>query len=258
MARFDRVISPGGEGKISLKIDSSHFQGRIHKSAVVFSNDPQKPRITLSLKGTIKSAISMQPSGVVSFRGPAGEIPSQTIDITSNAGPFHIKKLESNLDKDISYQIKTIKEGQHYQLTVANKAGPGNYGGSIKINTDLAKKPVVTVLVFGNILGEVSVRPQAIMVGKLSPGQPPHSAKVLVVRENKKPFHIKKLSYDKQLITVTQQALPEGKGYSLEVSPKLENIPAGTRREQTVLSIETDADIKGSLKVHIYLINLSS
>lgn len=257
MARFDRAISPGGEGKVSLEVNSSHFQGRIYKTAVVVSNDPQKPRITLSLKGTIKSIINLKPSRVVSFRGQAGHIAPQTIDITSDAGPFHIEKLKSNLDQDITYQLKTIQDGHHYQLTVTNKAGVGNYGGAIQMATDMAKKPEISVLVFGNIQGEVSVQPQAVMVGKLGPGQSPHAANVVVVSHTRKPFHITQLTYDKQLITVTQQALTEGNGYKLEISPQLKNIPAGTRRRQTLLGIKTDAGAGNSLKVHIYLINLS-
>lgn len=224
---------------------------------MVFSNDPKNPRITLTLKGTIKSIFNLQPSAVVALRGEAGHVPPQTVDITGNAGPFQIKKLESNLNQKITYRLKTIKPGRHYRLTVANKAGPGNYGGMIKLDTDQARKPFITILVFGSIEGAVTVQPQAVMVGKLSSNQLPQTARVIVRSYSGKSFHITRLTYDKRLLAVTENPLPEGKGFSLEISPNLKHIPAGTRRKQTLLGIETDAGTGKNLEVRVYLINLS-
>ena len=42
MASFDKAIPPGGEGKITLSVDTRGYQGKIHKTARIFTNDRNK------------------------------------------------------------------------------------------------------------------------------------------------------------------------------------------------------------------------
>jgi len=53
MASSDH-IKPGEKGKITAKIDIQGRAGLLSKSVRVFSNDPRKPTVTLSLKATIE------------------------------------------------------------------------------------------------------------------------------------------------------------------------------------------------------------
>ena len=63
-------------------------------------------------------------------------------------------------------------EGKQYRLRVANKIPQGNYGGFIRLNTDLAQKPDIMIRVAGFVEGEISARPQNILIGKLIASQP--------------------------------------------------------------------------------------
>ena len=72
MARFDRTIPPGGEGKITLEIRSKGYQGEMHKSARVFSNDPKRPEVTIGMKGKVWVPIVVKPR-YVRLRGIVGE-----------------------------------------------------------------------------------------------------------------------------------------------------------------------------------------
>jgi hypothetical protein len=47
-------LKPGEKGNIIAKIDIKGRAGSISKSVQVFSNDPKRPIITLSLKATIR------------------------------------------------------------------------------------------------------------------------------------------------------------------------------------------------------------
>jgi len=53
MASSDH-IEPGEKGKITTKIDTHGRAGSLSKSIRVFSNDPRKPTVVLSLKAMIK------------------------------------------------------------------------------------------------------------------------------------------------------------------------------------------------------------
>ncbi len=51
MAKFDKVIPPGREGKIELAVGGDKVHGEFTKSATVDSNDPDHPHMTLMPNG---------------------------------------------------------------------------------------------------------------------------------------------------------------------------------------------------------------
>jgi len=51
VARYDRVIPPGGEGTITLSVNARSCSGGAKKSALVTCNDPQTPNFSLVLTG---------------------------------------------------------------------------------------------------------------------------------------------------------------------------------------------------------------
>jgi hypothetical protein len=51
---YDKVIAPGQTGGITLAIDKTEsYNGEVVKTAEVTTNDPNKPRFTLTLKANI-------------------------------------------------------------------------------------------------------------------------------------------------------------------------------------------------------------
>lgn len=252
------MVSPGGEGKIELKVNLKGFHGKVQKSATVFSNDPQNTRLTLRIKGKVRTLIEVSPSTSVFFQGQADKIGQKSIDIATESKPFHITKLESDLGEKIAYDLETVKDGKQYRLNVKNHLDEGTYRGYIKLYTDMGQKPEILIRVVGNIEGVISVRPQSIVVGKLAPNQPVRSGKVLVINNRDEPFKITHMSYDTDLLTVSQQPLPkERTGYSLEITPKLEKSPdvqKADQRQELKLVIETSVEPHEKKEVKVYLI----
>ena len=257
IARFDRAIPPGAEGKVTLEVNLKGFQGYVKKTATVLSDDPANPRLVLAVEGTVKPLIEVLPEKTVYFQGMPGDIAEKTIDLITTSKPFHIRKIEDDLDKKAGYRLETVEDGKHYRLTVSNKTLQGNYRGSITLFTDFAEKPELTVWVNAFIEGEIAIRPKVLVVGKLSPDQGVISGKILVIDNKQKPFKIVKYTYDKRYINVTQAPLSSGPGFSLEVKPEMENIPLGSRI-QTLLTIETDVASEEKLEVQIQAINLGA
>ena len=169
IARFDRVIPPGGEGKVTLEVNLKGFQGHVKKTATVLSDDPANPRLVLAVEGTVKPLIEVRPEKTVYFQGMPGDISEKTIDLITTSKPFHIRKVEDNLDKKAGYRLETVEDGNHYRLTVFNNTLRGNYRGSITLYTDFAEKPELTVWVNAFIEGEIGIRPKVLVVGKLVP-----------------------------------------------------------------------------------------
>ncbi len=70
---FDKVIAPGGQGKVTVKLSTVRMAHEVSKTVMVESNDPLRRSITLTLKGKVKPRISVEPAsaafGSVTDRG---------------------------------------------------------------------------------------------------------------------------------------------------------------------------------------------
>jgi hypothetical protein len=232
----------------------AHYQGNVQKSATVSTNDPQQLQFTLQVKGLVKPYIQIKPSNTVQFRGVAAQLLPVTIDLTTSAEPFQVKKLESNLDNNVAYEMETLEPGRHYRLRVTNKTPQGRYSGFIRCFTDHPQRPEITLSVTGFLDSAITVSPLALLVGKPNGEQPPRTGDVSVINNRNQAFQITKLSYDENLLQITQEPLPKQQGYVLRVSSRLENVPPGEHRN-TVLTIETDATGGTKDQVRINVVN---
>lgn len=147
MAHFDRAIPPGGEGKITLTIDLKGFQGPVWKSATIFSNDPQLPKITLNIHGTIRPHIEIRPSPLVQFRGIKESQNAKGVELITTSQPFQILRIENTLGEKIAYQLETIAKGRHYRLIIINRQKVERYSGMIKCYTDHPQKPEIKIMI---------------------------------------------------------------------------------------------------------------
>ena len=256
IARFDKMILPGAEGKITLELNLEGFQGYVKKTATVLSDDPANPRLVIQLEGTVKPLIGVLPEKNVYFQGMPEDLAEKTVDLVTNSKLFHIRKIDDNLNKNVSYKLETVEDGKHYRLKLSNNIQRGNYRGSITVYTDSAEKPELTVWVNGSIEGEIGIRPKVLIIGRLSVDQNVLFGKVLVFDNKNKPFKILKCTYDERIINVKQEPIPNESGFSLEVTPRIENIPPGSRIP-TVVKIETDVISEQHQEVEVQAINLS-
>jgi hypothetical protein len=46
-------IKPGEKGKIVAALDARDFKGQVVKEIWVFSNDPKRPKVTLTIKAEV-------------------------------------------------------------------------------------------------------------------------------------------------------------------------------------------------------------
>ncbi|MBW1888529.1 MAG: hypothetical protein JRI52_09300, partial [Deltaproteobacteria bacterium] len=80
MARYDKAVPPGGEGKITLRVSTKGYQGSIRKSARVYTNDPVNNVATLRLKAFIKASIHLS-SRYVYLVGSENQSITEVVDI---------------------------------------------------------------------------------------------------------------------------------------------------------------------------------
>ena len=150
MAHFDRAIPPGGEGKITLKVDTKGYQGEVHKRAKVYTNDPRKKIEVLTIQAVVKAAISLSPR-TVHLKGPMGQKVTKTVEIRAERDkPLNLEPTHFDLSKQVNYSIEEVEAGKLFRVHFTNIPGPNSaYQGLLKLKTNYPEKPEITIRIKG-------------------------------------------------------------------------------------------------------------
>ena len=154
-ASYTRQIPPGGEGKISVKVNTTSYAGRtLKKNIVVSTTDPQKPSVTLTISGMVEKFVDIKPK-YVRLTGTAGQDISTLVSVIP-VPKYNFKIIEVNAMKgrDIQFSLseKNFSQDNGYEILVKNlKTDPGRYQDVLSLKTDSNIQPVIKVSIYGNI-----------------------------------------------------------------------------------------------------------
>ena len=152
MANFDKVVPPGGEGKITLQVTTKGYQGSVHKSAKVHHNDPKRGAVVLRINANVKVPIYLS-SRYIRLYGKEGQSVTRVVDIKAELDkPLKLSPIEFNLSDKLSYTIEEIEKGKKYRIRFKSIPGPPQtYTGFLKLKTNYTEKPEITVRIRGRI-----------------------------------------------------------------------------------------------------------
>lgn len=80
------MIPPGGEGEIKVTLRPKGTHTKISKNIVVHSNDPEQPRFTLTMKGTLLVDMIAQPPSVAILDLALGRPGAETFSVQRTEG----------------------------------------------------------------------------------------------------------------------------------------------------------------------------
>jgi hypothetical protein len=242
VARFDRAVPPGGSGKIVLSLDAAKVHGAFTKTATVRSNDSAKANVQLTIKGTVRRYVELQPERLF-LRGHKGDPLQASVRVkTTLPEPLRVKvEGTTGLDGKVDCEITTIQEDKEYELKVVNRAGLGRYNGKVRLTTNFAKKPVVEVPVYGDITGDIGFYPASLEMGRLSTATKGEVGRVITVWKNQgEDFQVGPVTYDKDRFEV--EVKQQGSRFMVYVRPRLDNLKPGEFRSQVSIQT-TSADL---------------
>lgn len=120
------------------------------------TNDPQQPKVDLTVVGEVKGYLDVSPK-YVRLIGSKGKDLQQTVKIVPEKSyPFKITDIQSSRPDDFAIKLEPLgkdprKEG--YRLVVRNtRTEKGAYRGVITVKTDLKEKPTLRISVSGRIM----------------------------------------------------------------------------------------------------------
>jgi hypothetical protein len=259
VARFDKVIPPGQEGKVTLSVKTKNMSGKFAKSATISSNDPKKPTIKIRLKGEVKQYISVKPSPRLYLTGHEGDIITKTLKIINHQdSPLKLTHIESTIDDKIDYQLKHLAEGKEYELTVKTQKGvDGRSRGKITVTTNNEKKPKIEIRVSINLKDELTISPTTLYFGNInikskpdkSPARNNLTKYITVKKEKGDPIKIKKIVPGSDLIHTKIETKEEGKRYIIIVTLDKDKLQEGLIND--TLEIHTNYKKRPVVKINL-------
>jgi len=156
-----KILKPGESATIDANLSLKGRRGLQTKTITVNSDDPTTPAYRLTLKGTAVSAVNLSPTSVYVGNLGQGEVATKTVTITNNdTMPLKIESVKAQ-NNSVTLNLKTIEEGQKYELDVTTSATLpiGRISDFITITTNNEKAKSERVTVYGQVVGKLNVTP---------------------------------------------------------------------------------------------------
>ena len=262
MARFDRAIPPGGEGKITLEMKTEKYQGKVHKKARVFTNDPVSPQVVIGIKGEIWAPILLTPR-YVNLAGIKGEKIEKVLHLKAQKSDPLTLKIESvTIPDKVTVELKEIEKGRRYDLTVRNMVkNEGKYRGKIKLISNYPERPEMTIRVSGYVRPPVSINPTLVNFGRISKqkanklkedGKLKRPVTLILYKGNN--LKVTKVEFEKSLFAVSVKEMQKGRMVKLTVEPILEKLVKGRNKDKMIIYTNQEESKLFNLPVYLDLL----
>jgi hypothetical protein len=160
VASHDEAIPPGGEGKITLSVNTKGYQGEHSWETSVNTNDPVMDFFHLSLKAFINVPVLLS-SRHVYLAAPEGKEVTRGVEIRAGLErPLALVPERFDLEGKASYSIEEIEKGKFFRVLFRNvPAFREKYQGILVLRTNYPENPELTIRVMGVALGKSDVSP---------------------------------------------------------------------------------------------------
>jgi hypothetical protein len=246
-----KEIPPGGVGEVKVTFRSKGYQGKTKKSVTVESNDPENPRIRLSVGGEVVADVTVLPR-YVNFRNVLKDSPPKPISLRiklREGKGLKIREVSVDNPSILLQELERNEGGARYSVSLVEKVSTGRLTGKILIETNSKNFLKVQVPVYAFVQGRVRVSPQMISFGVIRPGEP--SVRDITLRgTGDARFTIDRV--DATSDGITTEVLPEKEGevYRLRVTYDPEKKTKGRVSER--LTIHVAGKERETLEVQVY------
>jgi hypothetical protein len=201
VADFDKIIKPGGTGKVAAHVDTTNFTGPIAKAITLETNDPSNPQSQLTIHAIVKPYVEAHPAGFVRFNMLKGDTEDQYVTLYSEEeAPFEIVKIESpqpwikvdakKIDDEKLLAPNVGRKGQAQYLLKVEAGGPdakiGPIADKVHIVTNSTHSPDYWLTVTGVVRPPFRVEPTGVNFGQVAPSDPAATRSILLRSNNLK------------------------------------------------------------------------
>jgi hypothetical protein len=240
---YEKIVPPGGKGRIPIKVATNNLAGRISKTIAVITNAPQpNTSVQLTVKGEVWEPLTVSPGktigfGRVSMQDPAATSAVKKVKIVNNAPtPANLGNVRCEV-QTFKGEVKVMAPGKEFEFEV--RLAPPFQGGVVnsnfEIETGLAEMPKMTLPVSVYLAGDIEVFPNRLPL-------PPQRAKDLerqfsIVNNTTKPLKLLEATCTNSALKPRIEETRPGMAFKVLV-----NIPKSyaVSRGGDLISVKTD------------------
>jgi hypothetical protein len=150
----ENTLKPGETGELLISFNSKNFNGKVHKTVTVSSNDPETPKTRIEFTAFVVQEVAMSENRFVFKDAVVGQKQTSKVTITNNG----TKKLEfkgyetSLVGLTVNYPHE-LSPGQSAEVVAefVPKEARRTLSSNVLLQTTSNSKPEITLLVFGNV-----------------------------------------------------------------------------------------------------------
>ncbi len=176
MADYDKVIPPGSEGKVNIKIDGKKlFPGFFEKNFTVRTNEVGNEQFVLATAGTVKRAFEfsreMRWNGFIDDKLSFEVVVTSLLDkpVVITGARWADDAAARGLVDKIGLKVETVEKGKKYRLKMWQKKAltPENVVANILLTTDYPKIKEKSVSMSILVQKDVEIYPDRLYFGEM-------------------------------------------------------------------------------------------
>ena len=246
-----KIIPPGDTGKIKVTFKTRRFIGKQEKAVEIYSNDPERPKLRLVVRGVIKKDVAVVPSGGNFGKVDKGQAVTKRISLLElSNNKLVIRKIDYN---HAMFSIRTARfrrensRGIDVEITLKPEVPPGQVNEVITVNTNLKKRPRIDIPVWAHVVGDILVSPDMLAMGRVKKGETAPQ-KIRIFSKNSE-FKIRKIKCNLPFITFDIHTVNKHKDYEIRLNLSRLS-PAGSF--SGMIDIFTDRPDQEHIQVPVY------
>ena len=175
VAEYDKVIPPGGKGRVKMVVETDAFGGGIAKSVSVFTNDPGNPRLNLVVKALIREPVVARPgyARFMTVQGQRADASVQTVSATDGT-PIEVLSVKSPYPfvKAAHSRNEGDEGGWRVELSLDQDAPVGSMADYVLVTTNHPEQAEVKIAVSGLVRPIITVAPKVADFGRSEVTEP--------------------------------------------------------------------------------------
>ena len=228
VAQFDRMIQPGETGTIHTWMNTSSLMGPVSKGLTVITNDSSNPTITLSIRATVGTLLTVKP-GYARFIVVRGEPSKGEITQLLSSGDgssFEVLGVTSGIPQlHVQYREATDSErdpnmpGTQWILTMslAPDAPVGPINDAVRVTTNHPRQPMIEIPVSGLVRPVVAVTPPIADFGRVRL-QEPLQKRLSIRFFATEPIAVTNVETDVEGIEAVLKPIQDGRDYEIRLT----------------------------------------
>jgi hypothetical protein len=165
-----QVIAPGMTTVLDLTMDTSHQPRDAEASAIIYLNDPLRPKVKLTITGTVIPPIEFLPMPSFYLSQFEGEARSRSVTLLNNQeSNIRITELEPQ-GEHFTASFRELESGRQYLVNVTTSANApiGRHFESLVVHTNDPNYPSIHLQVNLLVKPDIFLAPEEVDFGRIS------------------------------------------------------------------------------------------